>query len=160
MILQLSELLDYILYQTKKPLVKLEDEINHIRNYIDLEKKRFQDALEIDFNGGTIPPDIELAPMLLLPFVENSFKHGKGNDGKLKISICIKIEDEELHFKIVNSVCKSSESTSGEGIGLENIKRRLNLLYENNHQLNITNKKESFCVMLKLNTAKKPADVR
>ncbi len=160
MILQLSELLDYILYQTKKPLVKLEDEINHIRNYIDLEKKRFQDALEIDFNCGTIPADIELAPMLLLPFVENSFKHGKGNDGKLKISICIKLEDEELHFKIVNSVSNSSESTSGEGIGLENIKRRLNLLYENNHQLNISDVKGSFRVMLKLNTAKNPADVR
>ena len=160
MILQLSELLDYILYQTTKPLVKLEEEINHIRNYIDLEKNRFQDALEIEFNCDKIPSDIKLAPMLLLPFVENSFKHGRGNDGKLKISICIKLENEELDFKIVNSIHNSSETTANEGIGLQNIKRRLDILYNDDYQLNIEKNKESFSVLLKLNTAITSTDVR
>ncbi|MDX1760821.1 MAG: histidine kinase [Christiangramia sp.] len=160
MILQLSELLDYILYQTKKPLVKLKDEIGHIQNYIDLEKKRFQEALEIEFSCDPIPSEIELAPMLLLPFVENSFKHGKGNDGKLKISIQLKLETEKLKFKIVNSVQKSSENTTGEGIGLENIKRRLDILYPENHELIIENKKDSYLVFLKLNTAKTPTNAR
>lgn len=148
MILQLSDLLDYILYQTKKPLVKLEDEINHIHNYIALEKNRFQNALEIEFNYSNIPAAVYLPPMLLLPFVENSFKHGKGNDGKLKISICIKIEAEELDFKIVNSVENSAEISPGVGIGLQNIKRRLDILYGNNYQLNIENTKECFGVLL------------
>ncbi|MCB7480744.1 sensor histidine kinase [Christiangramia sediminis] len=160
MILQLSDLLDYILYQTTKPSVKLEEEINHIRNYIDLEKKRFQDALEIEFKSDQIPSDIELAPMLLLPFVENSFKHGKGNDGKLKISICIKLENKQLDFKIINSVKPSCEYTIAEGIGLENIRRRLNLLYGKNYELRIEDEKEYFSVNLKVNTAKMPADVR
>lgn len=160
MILQLSELLDYILYQTRKPLVKLEEEISHIRNYIDLEKKRFQEALEIEFDSDKIPSNIELAPMLLLPFVENSFKHGKDQDGKLKISICIKLEAEELNFKIKNSVQSNPEISANEGIGLKNIKRRLDILYSDNYQLNIDNKKRYFSVSLKLNTAKTPTDVR
>lgn len=160
MILQLSELLDYILYQTKKPLVKLEDEINHIRNYIDLERKRFQDALEIEFNCVHIPSDIEMAPMLLLPFVENSFKHGKGNDGKLKISVYLNLNGDNLDFKIVNSVRNKSEETTGEGIGLENIKRRLEILYENDHHLEIVQRPKSYSVILNLNTSKKPTNVR
>ncbi|MCP9200975.1 histidine kinase [Gramella sp. GC03-9] len=159
MILRLSELLDYILYQTKKPLVKLEDEVNHIRNYIDLERKRFQDTLEIELNCDRIPLETEIAPMLLLPFVENSFKHGKGNDGKLQISIWIKLKEENLDFKIVNSIRKSSERTVGQGIGLQNIKRRLDLIYGDDYQLNIENRKETFCVYLQLNTSKFKADV-
>lgn len=154
MILQLSNLLDYILYQTKKPLVKLKDEISHIQNYIDLEKKRFQEALEIEFRCDPIPDDMELAPMLLLPFVENSFKHGRGNDGKLNIVIQLKIESDKINFKIENSVHQSSENSTGEGIGLENINRRLKLLYPENHELIIENEKNSYLVLLKLNTAK------
>ena len=160
MILQLSDLLDYILYQTRKPLVKLKEEIAHIRNYIDLEKKRFQDALEIKFDCEEIPSNIELAPMLLLPFVENSFKHGKGSDGKLQISISVKLAEEELEFKISNSVENFSGATMGEGIGLQNIKRRLDILYPNDYQLNIENNKEYYRVLLRLNTAKTPTDVR
>lgn len=160
MILQLSELLDYILYQTKKPLVKLEAEINHIRNYIDLEKKRFRENLEIEFLADKIPENIQIAPMLLLPFVENSFKHGKGNDGKLKISIELKLKEKKLDFRIVNSVEKRTGETSGEGIGLENIRRRLEILYDKNHQLQIENGKTTFTVLLHLNLAKTPADVR
>lgn len=160
MILQLSDLLDYILYQTKKPVVKLKDELAHIRNYIDLEKKRFQDSLEIDFKSDPIPDNIELSPMLLLPFVENSFKHGKGDDGKLKISICVELNAEELNFKIVNSISGSSESTQGEGIGLENIKRRLDLLYDKKYELKTERTINSYTAHLRLNTAKTLYDVR
>lgn len=160
MILQLSELLDYILYQTKKPLVKLKDEVNHIQNYIDLEKKRFRGNLDVQLNFEEIPSNMELAPMLLLPFVENSFKHGKGNDGKLQISICIKLIGEELIFRIVNSISKGSEINKGEGIGLENIKRRLDILYGKEYDLKIENHLKTFEVHLKLNTSKTPTDDR
>jgi len=160
MILQLSNLLDYILYQTKKPLVKLQDEINHIQNYIDLEKKRFQDDLEIDLKTDKIPDTIEIAPMLLLPFVENSFKHGKGIDGKLKISIQLYLNEEIMNFRIDNSISEKTESNSEEGIGLENIQRRLQILYENEYELKAQKEIESYRVMLKLNLAKKPANAR
>lgn len=160
MILELSDLLDYILYQTKKPLVKLEDEITHIRNYINLEKKRFQDALELEFNCHKIPSNIEIAPMLLLPFVENSFKHGKGIEGELKISIYLKLEAEELDFRIINSVQNSSGIKATEGIGLKNIIRRLDILYGDDYELKIEKKKKSFSVYLKLNTAKTSTNAR
>jgi len=160
MILQLSDLLDYILYQTKKPLVKLEDEINHIRNYIDLEKKRFREDLEIEFNSDAIPENIQIAPMLLLPFVENSFKHGKGNDGKLKISIQLYLNEKIMNFRIINSISQKSERTEGEGIGLENIQRRLQILYKNEYDLEVEKEKENYRIMLNLNLAEKPTNAR
>ena len=160
MILQLSDLLDYILYQTKKPLVKLEDEVNHIRNYIHLEKKRFREDLEINLIIDEIPGHIQIAPMLLLPFVENSFKHGKGNDGKLKILIELKLNDEIMDFSIVNSLSEKTETSVGEGIGLENIQRRLQILYENEHSLEVEEKLKNYSVLLNLNLAKKPENAR
>ncbi|GGG26126.1 hypothetical protein GCM10011532_06930 [Christiangramia forsetii] len=160
MILQLSNLLDYILYQTKKPLVRLEDEVKHIQNYIELEMKRFQEDLKIEFHCEPIPEKIKIAPMLLLPFVENSFKHGKGNDGKLKISIHIKLEEEYLKFEIINSVSESTENSETEGIGLDNIKRRLNILYEKDYELKLENDSEFFQAKLILNTSKLPTDVK
>lgn len=159
MILQLADLLDYILYETRKPLVWLKDEVNHITNYINLEKKRFQAALTIEFNCVEIPSTIEVAPMLLLPFIENSFKHGKSSDGKLKISITLNLNNEFLEFAVINS--KDSEKSISEckGIGLENIQRRLDILYGNSSELRIEDKKDSFEVFLKLDTAKSPKDV-
>ncbi len=159
MILQLSELLDYILYQTRKPLVQLKDEINHIKNYINLEKKRFQDNLTIDFNCSEIPSNIEIAPMLLLPFVENSFKHGKNSDGKLKISIRLNLKNEFMEFEVMNSKDPAKLPSETKGIGLENIQRRLDILYGRSSELIVQNNRDSYKVFLKINTAKTPNDV-
>ncbi|MGO3183892.1 MAG: sensor histidine kinase [Aequorivita sp.] len=159
MILQLSDLLDYILYQTRKPLVQLKDEVNHIKNYINLEKKRFQDALTIEFNCDEIPSNIEVAPMLLLPFIENSFKHGKNAGGILKISIRLNLNNEFLEFEVSNSKDPEDITSEYKGIGLENIQRRLDILYGSSSELTIENKKDSFKVFLKLNTVKTPNDV-
>ena len=76
MILKLSNLLDYILYQIEKPQVLLTDEINHLMDYVSLEKMRFHDTLDVTFNIENINESTKIAPMLLLPFIENSFKHG------------------------------------------------------------------------------------
>ena len=157
MILQLSELIDYILYQTKKPLVPLKAEIKHICNYIDLEKKRFQDQLNVDFQMQEVSEDILIAPMLLLPFVENCFKHGRGEDGQLSICLKLKLENEEMLFEISNSKHPDSKNSSEAGIGLDNLKRRLELLYENQYQLQIENKPDIFEVKLILNLSKSPA---
>lgn len=149
MILKLSNLLDYLLYQVDKPFVLLKEEINHINDYIELEKMRFNDTLNISFISNNSSEYLKVAPMLLLPFVENSFKHGIIKNGKLNIKIDLKCENQTIWFYIENT--KSKTEVSQKGIGLENIKKRLDLLYDNNYNLTIENEKHIFKVNLKLN---------
>ena len=149
MILQLSDLLDYILYQTSKPLVSLEDEINHIQNYISLEKKRFGEDLNVKIFTEGIDERTLIPPMLLLPFVENSFKHGRLENGKLEMVLEVILKDEKLDFRIENSVNEHSGKHSA-GIGLANIKKRLALLFPGNHKLNIEKTNDRFQVDLQI----------
>ncbi len=151
-ILKLSNLLDYILYQAKKPEVLLIDEIVHIEQYIDLEKTRFNDTLNIVFTKETTNQDIHIPPMLLLPFVENAFKHGSIIDGFLKVILHLSITDTELYFSIKNTY---KPNTSQEGIGLKNIKERLDILYPKNYALQIEPKPEWFEIDLRINLLKK-----
>lgn len=161
MILQLSDLLDYILYQTRKPLVSLQDEIKHIKNYIELEKKRFRERLEIEFCVENLDESVKIAPMLLLPFVENSFKHGNSEKQILKIKINIEMKAKRMHFKIWNSKDKPQKDVRiKEGIGLNNIKKRLQILYADYHSLKISEAEDSFEVLLIINTEKIPIDAR
>jgi len=148
MILKLSNLLDYILYQVDKPLVFLKDEINHINDYLELEKLRFHDSLEVSLNIENIPDDFQVAPMLLIPFVENSFKHGEIINGKLVISISIYMKDNVLFFEIKNSAKTKNEIA--KGIGLVNIKKRLEMLYKDDFSLAIKYMNEQFVVNLTL----------
>lgn len=148
LILKLSNLLDYVLYQVNKPLVELKDEINHIKDYISLEQMRFNDTLDIDFKSEKCTTSTEIAPMLFLPFVENSFKHGKIVNGTLKISIDFSCNDKSINFSIKNSHEKN-QSTK-HGIGLENIKKRLELLYKNSYDLDISETINTYNVQLKL----------
>jgi len=154
-ILKLSNLLDYILYQVNKPQVSLKEEILHIKEYIDLEKIRFQDTLVVYFKSDDIPDEKQIAPMLLIPFVENAFKHGNLIDGFLKIDINVYLREDTLHFKIKNTFLKDDITENKEGIGLVNIKKRLNLLYKNNHQLQIKNSDNCFYVNLTISNLNK-----
>lgn len=148
MILKLSNLLDYLLYQVDKPFVALQDEINHINDYIELEKMRFNDTLQIHFKTENILEDIKIAPMLLLPFVENSFKHGSLKQGVLQVNIHLHYENHRIIFKIENT--NANNDTSEKGIGLENIKKRLDLLYKEAYRLEIDDTTELFKVHLEL----------
>jgi LytS/YehU family sensor histidine kinase len=134
-ILKLSNLLDYILYQINKPKVSLNEEILHIKEYIDLEKIRFQDTLKIEFTSNQIDENIQIAPMLLIPFVENAFKHGNIIEGSLKIEINVLITDSQLDFTVKNSVLNYNKEDEKSGIGLENINKRLDLHYADNYHL-------------------------
>ncbi|NRB59153.1 MAG: histidine kinase [Winogradskyella sp.] len=158
MILKLSNLLDYLLYQVDKPFVSLNDEINHIEDYISLEKIRFNDTLNVSLQKSINSKHIEVAPMLLIPFVENSFKHGAIKNGILDINISIEANTSEVIFKIKNS--STTEAIKMNGIGLENIKKRLELAYPNQHQLTINNTETNFTVLLILNLKSKPANVQ
>ena len=148
MILKLSNLLDYILYQVDKPKVLLQDEINHIEDYISLEKSRFQDSLQVVFYKDLVDNQFETAPMLLLPFVENAFKHGTQIDGILKVNIHLNVDESELNFTIENSAIKKENSKNG--IGLENIQKRLEMLYKNQYFLEILQEEKTFIVTLKI----------
>ncbi len=149
MILKLSNLLDYLLYQVDKPFVSLTDEIHHIEDYISLENIRFNDTLAVNFDKDITSDTIEIAPMLLIPFVENSFKHGTMKNGRLEITIKLKGNPKSVYFKIENSCRKEEHATNG--IGLENIKKRLDITYPNAHKLNIASLEDSFSVELFLN---------
>lgn len=146
MILKLSNLLDYLLYQIDKPSVLLAEEINHIEDYIELEKMRFSDTLDVAFQTKKISDDIEIAPMLILPFIENSFKHGQIVDGKLSITIALSCTTDSIYFSIENT--RKKVSSNKKGIGLENLQKRLDLLYKNKYELTIDDSKNKFKVHL------------
>ncbi|MEN8126145.1 MAG: histidine kinase [Bacteroidota bacterium] len=147
-ILKLSNLLDYILYQVNKPKVSLKEEVLHIKEYIELEKIRFQDTLKVSFSVNDIPDEKQIAPMLLIPFIENAFKHGSLIDGFLNVDIKVNLIEDQLQFSIKNSILSDDLKHGKAGIGLENIKKRLNLLYNNNHKLEINNSDKWFIVNL------------
>jgi len=148
MILKLSNLLDYLLYQAEKPSVLLSEEIEHIKDYIALEKMRFNETLQIKMDIQIESENTSIAPMLLLPFIENSFKHGSIINGVLDIDIILTANDTMIYFKVKNS--NSEHTASKQGIGLENIKKRLELLYPKAYNLIITNESSIFDVELQL----------
>ena len=148
MILKLSNLLDYILYQIEKPSVSLENEIYHLQDYISLEKLRFHDTLQVNLIKESAVENINIAPMMLIPFVENSFKHGAIVNGVLVINILIKKIDNTILFEVENSIIEISKSEGG--IGLENIQKRLKMLYPNAHTLEINENDQRFKVSLTL----------
>lgn len=147
MILRLSNLLDYLLYHVNEPFVLLKEEIFYLEDYIELEKMRFNSSLNISFTHQ-IPDKTIVAPMIFLPFIENSFKHGSFNNGKLDIIIHMSVMNKNILFTIENSSKKHDHIKNG--IGLENIYKRLNILYPQQYSLIIKNECDSFKVTLKL----------
>ena len=109
---------------------------------------RFNDTLDVNFNVELNQDNINIAPMLLLPFVENSFKHGHIVEGLLKIKIDVTVASDSLLF-IIENTSKESQSPA-HGLGLDNIKKRLELLYPNSHELHFFNKNNNFKVILNL----------
>jgi two-component system, LytTR family, sensor kinase len=153
----LSVLLNYTLYDSAKDLVLLKKEILFIRDYLDLEKLRAGDKVNINFELEGSPKELQIAPLILISFIENAFKHGVGDTtiaSRIDIDIVIqeRIEDTTvLIFKIVNTKPKAvSNSTIMKqgGIGLENTRKRLNLLYPDSHKLTIKNGSHNFTVEL------------
>ncbi len=148
-ILKLSNLLDYILYQINKPEVCLKEELLHIKEYVGLERMRFRDTLKVDLPEVTTISNIhKIPPMLLIPFVENAFKHGQLVNGYLNIKMDVHVEDKELRFSIGNSVKELSSTNGNHGLGLENIKKRLEIYYSKNYSLNVEFKDNWYQVQL------------
>ncbi|WMX12027.1 MULTISPECIES: sensor histidine kinase [unclassified Aureispira] len=151
MILRLSNLLDYLLYQINDAVVELREEVEHIQDYIALEKLRFQDVLNINFEISMNERPTLVAPMLMLPFVENAFKHGAIKNGVFDITIKLQVKGEQIYFAISNSISSDFEDSQVGGIGLKNIRNRLDLLYKDRHLLNFDVNDDCFKVELYLN---------
>ncbi len=148
---KLSSLMQYMLYETDEEKVLLKTEVEYVQNYIDLQRQRFSDklTLKVDFDVKEDWHTIE--PMLLIPFVENAFKHGSGLVQDPVIDIYLKADNNQLNFLVKNKYKDADvvkDKTSG--IGLANVKRRLELLYGNNHKLSIDKTGEWFSVSLQL----------
>ena len=152
MITKLSGLLHYILNECDQPLVPLDKEIKMIRDYVSLEKIRYGDDMSMSVELPDTCANKMMAPLLLIPFIENSFKHGASkmlSDPYVKL--CITIEDNFLHLFITNSRPAIADATIAKGnIGLRNVKKRLELLYPLDHELNIVEEPGSFSVFLKI----------
>ncbi len=148
---KLSEILDYVLYRCNTKFVLLSNEIKLLRNYIELEKLRYDNRLEVTFLNQ-IENDLEIPPLILLSLVENAFKHGAGEDsGSPKIDIEVSNIKELFVFRISNTVSSDYEHQNKGTIGLPNIKKQLDLIYNEAYNLSIENLENSFVVLLEIN---------
>ncbi len=152
-VLKLSGLLDYMIYKSNAQFVPLSKELEILKNYIELEELRYNNRLELEHSLTGETAGYQIAPLILLPFIENSFKHGAGNDrSNPKIKIELKTDKNFLQLNVVNSIKGESikDESLHEGIGLKNVRRRLELIYPNAHELEIEHAKTEFRVKLKI----------
>jgi len=148
-ILKLSEIMRYMLYDCNDNKVDLAKELQYLQNYIDLQKIRFSDKAYIDYKVEGKVVAQQIVPLLLIAFIENAFKHGVANNPLTPIRLLIDVDDEHLHFYMQNKKHTNNRDASG-GIGLNNVKRRLNLLYPNKYNLDIRDEADTYTVELSL----------
>ncbi len=149
-IIQLSRIMRYMLYDSKNEKVSLEKEVEYLQNYIDLQRLRISDSVIISF---TIDGNMEgkmVEPMLLIPFVENAFKHGISYLEASQIDIQLSIDNGHLHFRVENNRIKKNDDPVQQesGIGLKNVLRRLDLLYPGTHLINFEENASKYIVNL------------
>lgn len=139
--IKLSELMRYMLYESNDAQISLEKELSYLENYVELQKIRFEEDVEIRVNieGETAAQLIE--PMLLIPFVENAFKHGVGLVAEPVIDIDLRFNEKEMIFNVRNKITPDTpaDKDNSSGIGLQNVRRRLELLYPMAHRLELNN---------------------
>ncbi len=143
----------YMLYECNGPYVTLDKEIDYLKSFILLNKLRYSDSeIKVDFFNCAQHAGKKIAPMLLLPFVENAFKYGISMNRECFIKMAIHASDEFILFTCENTNFYRSATGEGRvtGIGLANVKRRLELLYPNAYRLNISNSTEKFQISLQL----------
>ncbi len=153
MLLQFSEILSHQLYEANKKSITLKSEFENLQNYIDIESTRHGDFAKVAYSFPESSEKLTIAPMLLLPLVENAFKHGQSSTG-YGINVDANVEfGHTLSFTVENSVFNGQNQRflgESKGIGLANVKRRLELIYPNRHILDIASKNATFKVHLKV----------
>lgn len=151
-IASLSEMLRYVLYECDQPKVSIKKEVAYIQNYLELFSLKSSKAYNIETDFQLTNENLQIAPMILIPFIENALKHGhleKRGNSFLKISL--HTENLKVWFEVENSIPELPLAKDDVGgIGLENVKKRLGLLYPEQHSLDIQNNLKTFKVVLKL----------
>lgn len=152
-IVKLSNIMRYMIYESNKTHVALGQEINYIRDYLDLESIRLNNSYSLKFNTDNVDSEIRIAPLLLIPLVENAFKHGVSDrQSDSKIEIYLECDKKSLHFRVINSLKddQSGKEEEGSGFGLKNLKHRLSLSYPDKHTLKTEKKENEFIADLSL----------
>ena len=153
LVLKLSDLMDYMLYKSNKPKVSLRNELVYLENYIDIERIRYGEKLTIDLEMKGSTNKLEIAPVLLLSFFENAFKHGVSKliqNPFVHIQIVVQKNNFHLHIKNRRNPNSKTDDNYSQGIGLKNVKKRLELLYPNKHQLQIIPGLDTFDIDLQM----------
>jgi sensor histidine kinase YesM len=152
-VIKLSEMMRYMLYECNEKRVLLSKEVNYIYNYLDLERLRQGEQVDIHFEVNGHIADQKIAPLMFIPFLENSFKHGLSNQlSHGFVHIQLDVDNRNIHWFVENSKPENTpvqiHSRKSGGIGLVNVRRRLNLLYPGNYQLRIDDKPNTYAVHL------------
>jgi len=143
----------YVLYEVKEPLIGLLDSIKYIQNYLDLERLRYGDKIISTLEIIGEIEDVKVPPLLFLPFIENSFKHGVRNLEHSKVNITFEnIDNKLLNFTVENTIDEQQNAINAgsPGIGNQNVRRRLELLFKNNFELKTYIVNGNYCVQLKM----------
>jgi two-component system LytT family sensor kinase len=155
-IIRISDLLDYMLYKCNEETTKLENEVQFIENYIELERIRHSGEYNVNFHYPESIKNVSIAPLILFPFVENAFKHGFRNADKGCIKISITLLNNKIQFICENSIATKPISDDqylhqeSSGIGLKNIQERLDLLYKDAYKLSVEDNEKTYKVELQL----------
>lgn len=153
-VLKLSHLLDYMLYDCNVESIPLRKEIQQMQNLIELEQYRYGNRLEVSFSVKGDVSTQQIPPLLMLPFVENAFKHGVSKEvEEAFISIDLTLKEEQLSLRVENSKAEDDNKPEAEytkGIGLKNVSRRLDLLYGDQYELQVFDEEETFMIVLKI----------
>ncbi|MFI5139617.1 MAG: sensor histidine kinase, partial [Sphingobacteriales bacterium] len=139
----------YMLYECNDNKVDLARELQYLQNYIDLQKIRFGNKAFIDFKIDGKVETQQIVPLLLIAFIENAFKHGVASNPQTPIRLLIEVDEAHLHFFMQNKKHTNNRDESG-GIGLNNVKRRLDLLYPGKYNLDIRDERDTYTVELSL----------
>lgn len=155
-VLKLSKLMRYLLYESEHGETMISSEIDFMNNYIDLMKLRLSSRVELKIDFPKEFSDFSIPPLLFVPFIENAFKHGINSRDRSFINISMKIDNDEISFNAENSIGKSSQTgdLQHSGIGLENVRKRLGLLFPENYKLNIEQDESIFRVDLSIQKKK------
>lgn len=152
MVDRLSEMMRYTMKDTQQDFVWIEDEVNYVNNFIELQKLRLDRSVKVEFISLENIPDLKIAPMLLIPFIENAFKHGVNSEQKSRIRIEMTMNKTEFQLRVTNNKVEVQHDTSENGgLGIENTRHRLNLIYPSKHLLVVDSTDKLFSVSLHIN---------
>ena len=146
-ILELSKMMRYVLYESNQPKISLEKEVQFLDNYMELMRLRFTDKMHITTSFPEQIPPVQIPPLLFISFIENAFKHGVSYQKDSFVDVALKVDDGRITFNCMNSDQGLSDQQH-QGIGLENIKKRLQLLFNDDYTLSIISNSDKFIVTL------------